>query len=63
MDRRTFLGAVAGSFVAAPIVAGAQPAKTAPRVAFLGNGSTQLSTRRKCDGVGSTLLKGFSQWH
>ena len=43
MDRRTFLGVVAGSFVAAPIVAGAQPAKTAPRVAFLGNGSTQLS--------------------
>jgi hypothetical protein len=43
MDRRTFLGVVAGSFVAAPIVAGAQPAKSAARVAFLGNGSTQLS--------------------
>jgi hypothetical protein len=38
MNRRTFVSAVSGSLLAAPLIAEAQRATT-PRVAFLGNGS------------------------
>jgi putative ABC transport system substrate-binding protein len=43
VNRRTFLSTVTGGLLAAPLAAEAQPAKTVPRVAFLGNGSTSLS--------------------
>jgi putative ABC transport system substrate-binding protein len=43
LDRRAFLTTVTGSFLAAPLAASAQQAKTIPRVVFLGNGSTALS--------------------
>ena len=36
MDRRTFLGTVAGSLLAAPLAAGAQPAGTIPKIGYLG---------------------------
>ena len=43
MDRRTFLGTLAGALLAAPLAAESQPAKNVPKVAFLGNGSSHLS--------------------
>jgi putative ABC transport system substrate-binding protein len=42
MNRRTFISAVSGSLLAAPLIAEAQRATT-PRVAFLGNGSAAFS--------------------
>jgi hypothetical protein len=42
MNRRTFVSAVSGSLLAAPLIAEAQRATT-PRVAFLGNGSAAFS--------------------
>ena len=42
MNRRTFISAVSGSLLAAPLIARAQRATT-PRVAFLGNGSAAFS--------------------
>jgi len=42
MDRRAFLGALASGLLAAPLAAGAQPAK-APRVGLLGLGSAEPS--------------------
>ena len=36
MNRRTFLGTVAGGFLSAPLAAGAQPATKVPRVGILG---------------------------
>ena len=35
MDRRTFIGTLTGSLLAAPLAAGAQPAKPVPRIGFL----------------------------
>jgi len=43
VDRRTFLGTLAGALLAAPLAAESQPAKNVPKVAFLGNGSSHLS--------------------
>jgi putative ABC transport system substrate-binding protein len=39
MDRRMFLGTLAGGLLAAPLAAGAQPTGKAPRIAFLAGGS------------------------
>jgi len=43
VDRRAFLGTVAGGLLVAPLAAEAQQVKAAPRVAFLANGSTSTS--------------------
>jgi len=40
MDRRAFLGALAGGFLAAPLAAEAQPAGKVPRVGYLGTNPT-----------------------
>jgi putative ABC transport system substrate-binding protein len=42
MDRRTFLGSLAGSLLAAPLAAGAQPAPGIHRIGFLGNSTPAL---------------------
>jgi hypothetical protein len=43
LNRRAFLGTLAGTLLATPLAAEGQQAKAAPRVAFLGNGSTSFS--------------------
>ena len=42
MDRRTFIGTVAGALLAAPLAAEAQPARKVHRIGFLGNSTEAL---------------------
>jgi len=42
MDRRVFLGSVAGGLLAAPLMAEAQPAGRVYRIVYLGNSSVVL---------------------
>ena len=43
MDRRTFIGSLAGSLLAAPLAAEGQPAGKVPRGGVLANGSAATS--------------------
>jgi hypothetical protein len=43
MDRRTFIGTLAGGFLAAPLAGEAQPAGKVPRGGVLTNGSAATS--------------------
>ena len=42
MERRTFIGVIAGGLLAAPLAAEAQQAGKVPRIGFLGNGTAAL---------------------
>src|SRR5258708_4168938 len=44
MERRTFLGVIVGSLLAAPLAAEAQPAGKVWRIAYLGNSSAALES-------------------
>ncbi len=46
MDRRTFLGTLAGSLLDAPLVAEAEQAKTIPRIGFLSSSSVERERTR-----------------
>ena len=54
MDRRAFLGTLAGGLLAAPLVAEAQPAGKVPRVGYLIAGSHSDPQRQR-------LLEAFRQ--
>ena len=47
MDRRAFIGALAGGLLAAPLAAGAQQTGKVPRIGLLSNGSPSGSPARK----------------
>ena len=47
MERRTFLGVIAGGILATPPAAGAQPGVQAPRIGFLWGGTPPQSLLRE----------------
>jgi hypothetical protein len=47
MDRRAFIGTLAGGLLAAPLAAGAQPGAQAPRIGFLWGGTPPQSLLRE----------------
>jgi hypothetical protein len=54
MDRRTFLGTLAGGMLAAPLAAGAQPAGKVYRIGWLhfGSGGPRVTLRDALHGLG-----------
>ena len=56
MDRRAFIGSLAGGLLAAPLATGAQPAGKVPRVGVLSGGSRSDPVPRGADAVQQGLI-------